>query len=259
MSLSFRTRLKHGESLLGTMVTLPTASTAEILADAGFDWLFIDGEHGPLDTSDILAILQAVSHRVACLVRVAACDEAAIKKVLDLGAHGVIVPQVNTPTQAADVVRYARYAPAGSRGVGLARAHGYGFRFAEYVASANDQITVVVQTEHRTSVENIDAIVSVDGIDAVLVGPYDLSASYGKMGRINDPEITTAIDRVTRTCQSAGIPLGYFGITAESVKPWMARGYSLIVAGVDVLYVGNGARTLLKELRESNGPVHLTD
>ena len=246
--MRFRTRLANGERLLGTMVTLPTPSTAEILADAGFDWLFIDGEHGPLDTSDILGILQAVGHRIACIVRVPACDEVAIKKVLDLGAAGIIVPQVNTAEQAADVVRYARYAPEGSRGVGLARAHGYGFRFAEYVASANAEISVIVQAEHKLAVENIESIVKVPGVDAVLLGPYDLSASYGKMGQISDPEVLKGIDRITQTCQAVQMPLGYFGISIDAVQPWMDKGYSLIVAGVDVLFLGNGARRMMKDL-----------
>jgi 2-dehydro-3-deoxyglucarate aldolase len=249
MTDNFRTRLKRGERLLGTMVTLPTASTAEILADAGFDWLFIDGEHGPLDTGDILGILQAVSHRIACIVRVPACDEVAIKKVLDLGAAGIVAPQVNTAEQAADVVHYARYAPEGSRGVGLARAHGYGFRFAEYVASANAEVSVIVQAEHRTAVDNIESIVKIPGVDAVLLGPYDLSASYGKMGQISDPEVLAGINRVTQTCQTSQMPLGYFGISFDAVKPWIDQGYSLIVAGVDVLFLGNGARRMMKDLR----------
>lgn len=248
MIKGFRSRLRNGERLLGTMVTLPTASTAEILADCGFDWLFIDGEHGPLGISDIMGILQAVGDRVACLVRVPIGTESEIKKVLDLGAQGVIVPQVNTAEQASDVVRFSRYAPAGSRGVGLARAHGYGFRFAEYVESANDDVVVVVQAEHRTSVENIQSIVRVPGVDCVLLGPYDLSASYGKMGQIADPEVIAAIERVTVSCKSAGIPLGYFGVSAEAVAPYAAQGYSLLVAGVDVLFLGNGARRIHKDM-----------
>jgi 2-keto-3-deoxy-L-rhamnonate aldolase RhmA len=249
MTTDFRSRLKRRELLLGTMVTLPTASTAEILADAGFDWLFIDGEHGPLEVSDILGILQAVGHRIPCLVRVPACDEVAIKKVLDLGADGIIVPQVNSAAQAADVVRLARYAPAGARGVGLARAHGYGFRFADYVAGANDRISVVVQAEHRDSVRDIESICAVDGVDAVLLGPYDLSASYGRMGQIHDPEVTAGIEHVTKTCLSAGMPLGYFGITVDAVKPMIQQGYTLVVAGVDVLFLGNAARRMLKDVR----------
>ncbi len=168
---------------------------------------------------------------------------------LDLGAAGIIVPQINTAEQAADVVRFARYSPEGGRGVGLARAHGYGFRFADYVARANAEISVIVQAEHRSAVDNIDSIVSVPGVDAVLLGPYDLSASYGKMGQISDPEVLMGIDRVTQTCQAVQMPLGYFGISFDAVKPWMDQGYTLIVAGVDVLFLGNGARRMLKDLQ----------
>src|SRR5262245_40911922 len=140
MKSDFRTRLRRGDRLLGTIVTLPCPSAAEILAGVGFDWLFIDGEHGPLETENVLGILQAVADRGACLGRVPQGNEVAIKKVLDLGADGVIVPQVNTAQQAADVVRFCRYAPQGARGVGLARAHGYGLEFQAYMDTANDRV-----------------------------------------------------------------------------------------------------------------------
>ena len=251
MGSDFRSRLKRRETLLGTMVTLPSTASAEILAGLGFDWLFIDAEHGPLETREIAAILQAASHKTACIVRVPEAAEVPIKKVLDLGAHGIIVPQVNTAEQAAAVVRFARYAPEGARGVGLARAHGYGHAFREYVSSANREIAVIVQAEHATAVDNIEAIARVPGVDAVLLGPYDLSASLGKMGQIEDPVVVAAIDRVTAACRAAGMPLGYFGVTAAAVKPYAERGYTLIVAGVDTLYLGNGAKALLAELREA--------
>ncbi|MDG2130224.1 MAG: aldolase/citrate lyase family protein [Fuerstiella sp.] len=244
----FRQRLRAGDALIGTMVTLPTAATAEILADVGFDWLFVDAEHGPLDATDLLGILQAVGDRVPCIVRVPLCDEGWIKRVLDLGAQGIIVPQTNTPEIVSDVVRYARYAPAGSRGVGLARAHGYGFRFDEYVASANEHVAVIVQAEHRLAVANIEEIVAVPGIDAVLLGPYDMSASYGKMGQITDPEITSAIARVITTCRSAGISVGSFGVTADAVRTYAEQGCSLLCAGVDVLFLGGGARKMHSEV-----------
>jgi len=249
MISQFRSRLKRGETLLGTMVTLPAPATAEILAGIGFDWLFIDGEHGPLETGEILAILQAVGNHVACIVRVPAAEEVPIKKVLDLGAAGIVVPQVNTIEQASGVVRFARYAPAGSRGVGLARAHGYGMRFQEYVETANEQVALIVQAEHAQAVNNIESIVKVEGIDAVLLGPYDLSASLGKMGRVDDPAVTAAIDRVVEACRAAGMPLGYFGVTAAAVKPYIERGCTLIVAGVDTLFLGSAAKNLLAELR----------
>ena len=249
MTDTFRSRLLRGETLIGAMVTLPTAATAEILADAGFDWLFIDGEHGPLEARDILAILQAVGHKVPCIVRVPAGDEVPIKKVLDLGADGIIVPQVNTAQQAADVVRFARYAPEGGRGVGLARAHGYGARFQEYLETANDNVAVIVQAEHAEAVENINQIVKVPGVDAIQLGPYDLSASLGKMGMIDDPVVTGAIDRITDACQSARMPMGQFGVTADAVRPYMDKGYTLITAGVDTLFLGSAAKKMLAELR----------
>lgn len=249
MSHNFRSRLQAGETLLGTMVTLPTASTAEVLRDAGFDWLFIDGEHGPLETSDILGVLQAVGGQVPCVVRVPASEEVPIKKVLDLGAAGIIVPQVNTAEEAAQIVRFSRYPPQGGRGVGLARAHGYGFGFAEYVENANEAISVIVQAEHVDAVENIESIVQVEGVDAVLLGPYDLAASMGKMGQVDDPEVLQAIDHVTKTCQAANMPLGYFGVTASAVRPYIELGYTLIVAGVDVLFLGNAARRMLSEVK----------
>ena len=249
MSQDFRARLKAGETLLGTMVTLPTSAAAEIMSNVGFDWLFIDGEHGPLEAAELMVMLQAVGGRSACLYRVPEAAEVPIKKALDLGADGIIAPQVNTPEQAADVVRWSRYAPLGARGVGLARAHGYGLKFPEYMASANEQTTVVVQAEHALAAENIEKTVQVEGIDAVLLGPYDLSASLGQTGKLDHPAVTQAIDHITKTCQAAGIPLGYFGVSADAVRPYMDRGYTLIVAGVDALMLGTAASRLLANLR----------
>jgi 2-keto-3-deoxy-L-rhamnonate aldolase RhmA len=115
--------------------------------------------------------------------------------------------------------------------------------------TANDEIAVIVQAEHATAVANIDAIVRVPGVDAVLLGPYDLSASLGKMGQIDDPAVVAAIGRVTDVCRAVGMPLGYFGVTASAVQPYVGRGYTLIVAGVDTLYLASGARALLEALR----------
>jgi 2-keto-3-deoxy-L-rhamnonate aldolase RhmA len=249
MSRDFRARLKRGETLLGTMVTLASAASADVLASVGFDWLFIDGEHGPLGIRELNEILQAVSHKTACIVRVPEAAEVPIKRALDLGAHGIIVPQVNTAEQAANVVRWSRYAPEGARGVGLARAHGYGQTFREYLGRANSEIAVIVQAEHARAVDNIDAIARVPGVDAVLLGPYDLSASLGLMGQIDHPTVVAAIRRVTDACRAARMPLGYFGVTAAAVRPYAAQGYTLLVAGVDTMYLGQGAKALLSELR----------
>ncbi|MEZ6060654.1 MAG: aldolase/citrate lyase family protein [Planctomycetaceae bacterium] len=249
MNSSFRSRLKNREPLLGTMVTLSTPAVSEIFAEIGFDWLFIDGEHGPLETPDLLRILQAVSHRLACVIRVPAASEASIKRTLDIGAAGVIVPMVNTPDQAADVVRWSRYSPAGSRGVGLARAQGYGLRFQQYVESANDSVAVIVQAEHALAVDNIESIVQVEGIDGVQLGPYDLAASMGKMGQVDDPDVVAAVDHIIATCLKANVAVGCFAISADAVQSWVERGCTLITAGVDTLLLAGAAGSTLKSLR----------
>ncbi|MFT5523885.1 MAG: 2-dehydro-3-deoxyglucarate aldolase [Pirellulaceae bacterium] len=246
---TFRKRLLNNERLVGTMITLNEPAVAEILSMVGFDWLFVDAEHGPFEISDLGGILQAAG-ATSCLVRVAATSEAMIKRTLDCGAAGIIVPQVNTAEQAAAVVQYARYAPEGQRGVGLGRAHGYGLAFQQYVDSANDNVVVVVQAEHIDAVNNIESIVQVPGIDAVLLGPYDLSASIGKLGQITDAEVTAAIDRVTAACQAANVPLGIFGVSADALRPYVDKGYSLIVGSTDTLFLGGAATKMLKALRE---------
>ena len=251
MNPEFRNRLRQGELLRGVLLNLPSAAVAEILAGAGFDWLFIDAEHGAIDTGDLVAILQAVERDLACVVRVPALSGGAIKRALDMGAAGIIVPQVDTAEQAAEVVRFARYAPQGDRGMGLARAHRYGFGLREYIAAANDAVAVIVQAEHARAVENIDRIAAVPGIDAIFLGPLDLSASLGHAGDFDHPRVVEAIEHVTRRCQAVGMPLGFFGVDARAVKPFIARGYTLICAGVDSLLLGQGARRLAEELSPS--------
>ena len=155
MSHNFRKRLQSGERLVGTMVTLASAEIAELLSSLGFDWLFIDAEHSPMAAIDIQHILQGAGPDTACLVRLAASEEFYIKKALDTGAAGIIAPMVNTAEKAQEVVRHAKYAPLGTRGVGIGRAHGYSLNFKEYLATANEHTTVVVQAEHIIAVQNI--------------------------------------------------------------------------------------------------------
>lgn len=249
MQTGFRERLRGSETLIGTLLNLPSAAVAEILAAAGFDWLFIDGEHGAIDSAELVAILQAVERDIACIVRIPELGVGAIKRALDMGAAGILVPQIETAEEAARAVRLARYAPEGERGMGLARAHRYGFGFREYIERANRDIAVVVQAEHARAVDNIDAIASVEGLDAVFLGPYDLSASLGYPGEIEHPKVMEAIDHITRSCQARGMPLGYFGIDAAAVQPYIDRGYRLICAGVDCVLLGQAAARLARELK----------
>jgi 2-keto-3-deoxy-L-rhamnonate aldolase RhmA len=235
------------------MLTLPSAAVAEILADAGFEWLFVDCEHGPMDVAAVQSVLQAVGDRCACVVRVPECSEGEIKRILDAGAQGIIVPQVNSAEQAAAVVRACRYPPLGNRGVGIGRAQGYGARFSEYVAEANNEVVVIVQAEHRDAVAVIDEIVAVPGVDCVLIGPYDLSASMNRMGQIHDAEVTSAIERVLSVCRESGLATGYFGVTSEAVEEYRRRGCRLLVSGVDVAFLSAGAQRMYRQLAVPQG------
>lgn len=246
--MPFRSKLIAGEVLIGTLVTLPSPEAAEILVEAGFDWLFIDTEHSPFDAQQAQAILQAAGPDFPCVIRVPSGEEVWIKKALDVGVAGVIVPQVNSAEVAKRVVRLCKYPPEGSRGAGIARAHAYGLRFQEYVEKANEQVAVIIQAEHIDAVENIQSIAAVPGIDAVLVGPYDLSASLGKIGKVTDPEVQKAIGRVRKHCMDAGVRLGIFGATAKAVKPFIRQGYTLIAVGTDALFMATAARDALFKL-----------
>jgi 2-keto-3-deoxy-L-rhamnonate aldolase RhmA len=249
MSHDFRARLLRGERLIGTMVTLASPEVAEVMAGVGFDWLFLDAEHGALATRDLQALMQGAGAKMPCVVRVAEAAEVPIKKALDIGAAGIIVPQVNSAAQAEQVVRLAKYSPLGARGVGVARAHGYGLRLREYLSTANDEVAVIVQAEHIDAVRQIESIVAVRGVDAVLIGPYDLSASLGRMGEVGHPDVLAAIDRVTAACEGAGVRLGIFGVSAAAVQPYAARGYTLLVAGIDTLLMAQAAQAQVAELR----------
>lgn len=249
MAALFLKKLHDGELLVGTMLTLPSPEIAEIMGLVGYDWLFLDGEHAAFSALDMQRIVQSVGERIPCLIRLAAGEEVYIKKALDSGAAGVIAPMINTPDQVEKVLRYAKYPPKGVRGVGLGRAQGYGLMFQEYIQRANNETTMVIQVEHITAVENIEAITKVSGIDAVLIGPYDLSASMGRMGEVGHPEVVAAIHYVIKICQGQKLPLGIFGLSADDLLDYRGRGFTLIVAGVDTLFLGEAAKKLLTQLK----------
>lgn len=194
--MSLRSQIKSNQLLFGTLITLSSLEVAEILARAGFDWFFIDMEHSSLGVREAQAVLQAVSGQVECLLRIPLNDEIWMKKALDTGAAGVIVPQVNTADEATRVVRWAKYPPRGRRSVGLARAQAYGAGLEEAIRRADEETAIVIQIETVEAVSNISSLLEVDGIDAVLIGPYDLSASMGRIGEVDHPEVQEAIRRV---------------------------------------------------------------
>lgn len=242
--------LKNGPTQIGTMVTVAAPEVTEVLAAAGFDWLFIDGEHGALGVSEVQSILISAGRDIDCLVRVPGIESVMIQQALDLCAAGIIVPQVNTAAEAARVVDSCRYPPEGSRGTGLARAHGYGSRFDEYISTANQQVSVVIQAEHFQAADNIEEIVQVPGVDCIFIGPYDLSASFNKAGQINDIEVVAAMEKIERVCQANQMPLGIFGVQPESLKKYVQRHYALVAVGVDMLFLGGAAKDCLVRVRD---------
>jgi 2-dehydro-3-deoxyglucarate aldolase/4-hydroxy-2-oxoheptanedioate aldolase len=251
LAFSFRRKLKEGKPLIGTIQTLSALEITEIFTVAGFDWLFIDMEHTVLDVPAVQRILQTAQGRIAGIVRVPAGEEVWVKRVLDAGAEGLIFPQVNSAGQAKKIVQLCKYSPEGNRGVGISRAQGYGMRFNEYVETANRDTAVIIQIEHIEAVKNIEAIVQVPGIDAIFIGPYDLSGSMGKIGKVADPEVQEKIKIALTAGLKAGLAVGIFTLNPADVKRFIEKGYTLLTLGIDVMFFSGAARQALREVKGS--------
>ena len=193
---------------IGSWITLAHPSIAEIMAKAGFDWLAVDLEHSSItirEAEDLIRVINLCG--VVPLVRLTSNDPNQIKRVMDSGAHGVIVPMVNHPKDAINAVQAVKYPPAGNRGVGLARAHGYGETFDD-LAWQDEGSLVIVQIEHIKAVENLEDIISVEGVNGYIVGPYDLSASMGIPGDFQHSEFKEAMEEINRIAKKLNIPGG---------------------------------------------------
>jgi 2-dehydro-3-deoxyglucarate aldolase/4-hydroxy-2-oxoheptanedioate aldolase len=244
--------MKRGDILIGTLLTLGSPDVAEILSTEDFDWLFIDMEHAPLDVRAVQTIIQAVGKNAASLIRVPSNTEVWLKQVLDTGPAGVIIPQVGSRQDAENAVRWCHYPPLGSRSVGVGRAQGYGAGLQTYIDHANDEIAIIVQIEHIDAVGRVEEILSVPGVDAVLIGPYDLSASMGKPGKVDDSDVQKAIRTVNEACLRRHFPVGIFAASSEAAASYLKGGYSLIAVGTDTLFLGGAARETLRQLGRGN-------
>jgi 2-dehydro-3-deoxyglucarate aldolase len=224
-------------------------SIAEILAMAGYEWVVVETEHTAIDVSEVLRLIIAIEQRgVVPLVRLAWNDPIQAKAVLDSGAAGVLVPMVNTRADAELAVKMTKYPPLGFRGIGLARAQGYGEHFDEYVRHANDDTLVIVIIEHKDAVENIDQILSVPGIDGTFIGPYDLSMSLGIPGQLDHPLSIAAKKRVLEATLAHGLVPGIHLVhpdrAAKDCAQAITDGYRFIALGTDILFLGDSARAL---------------
>jgi 2-keto-3-deoxy-L-rhamnonate aldolase RhmA len=206
---------------------------AEVAALSGIDWVFFDLEHSANSLETVERQMQAIGERALSVIRVESANPVAIRRALDAGCHGVIVPQVDSADVTRAVVEAGKYPPLGKRSVGTGRAHGYGARSAEYLATANRDTAVIVQIESVAAVDAIEDIVAVDGLDGVFIGPGDLSASMGLVGQPRHPDVLRVIERVRTTARAAGLPVGIF-VATDAVGREVARDYQLVLIGSDL-------------------------
>jgi len=251
---ALKRKLQRQEVTVGSWITLGHTSIAEIMAKAGFEWLAIDMEHSVITLDTAQQLVQVIEGcGVIPLVRVGENNPNIIKRVMDAGACGVIVPMVNTKEQAEAAVKAVKYPPIGTRGVGLARAQGYGNKFDEYASSVNEESIVIAQIEHIDAVNNLDSILSVEGIDGCIIGPYDLSGSLGVPGNFEHPAMLAALEKVELTCKEKKVAVGMHVIQPDYtlVLEQATKGYSFIGFSLDILFLGNSCREQVKAVYEN--------
>lgn len=243
--------LQSSQPALGLWLSLASAYSAEVLAEANLDWLLIDGEHAPNEVTTVLAQLQAMRGCAADVVVRVPCDEPwVIKRFLDIGVRNLMVPMIDTPEQATELVRSVRYPTAGRRGVATStsRASRFG-RERDYLAKADDGIFVIAQIETPLAVSNLRGIVGTDGIDAVFIGPSDLSANLGHLGRVAAPEVQQTIRHCLTECKEMGVPAGIIAGTPTEAAAYVRLGAQFVAIGSDISLLAAGADRIVTEGR----------
>jgi 4-hydroxy-2-oxoheptanedioate aldolase len=247
----FRARVLAGDYLAGTWLNLGSSITAEMAGLCGFDWVVLDHEHGPGSDTTIIQQLQGVAAtQTVPFVRIAANDPVRFKRVLDAGAHGVMVPYVSTPAEAQAAAAAMRYPPRGVRGVAkLTRATGYGLTFDDYFAHAHEWLVTLTQVETTEAVSHAETIAAIDGVDVLFVGPMDLTTSLGIPGQYEHPEALAAFRRVAAAARGAGKAAGILLMNPAHVTMCREMGYTVIALGSDGGAASAGMRQALTELR----------
>lgn len=252
---TFKTALSRGQPQIGLWVASADALVTEMLAGTGYDWLLIDAEHGPNDLRSVLAQAQAISSSSAALpadsphphpiVRLPTADPVLVKQVMELGIHTLLVPMIETPTQALAMAKAMRYPPEGIRGMGsgLARSSRW-MRYANYVNEANEQACLLVQVETVEGMRHIEAIAATPGVDGVFIGPADLSTSMGFRGQPNHPEVVEAIERGVTCIREAGKAAGILATQESQAQKWLAAGVCFVAVGVDMTLLSQAAQAL---------------
>lgn len=244
-------KLKQNELSIGSWLTIGDVAVVEIMATAGFEWLCIDIEHTSIDLESTKVLISTIqAENMKALVRVSKNEEVIIKRVMDMGADGVVVPMINSKFDAEQAVGFVRYPPEGKRGVGLSRAQGYGTKFQEYKKWVLNEAIVIAQIEHIDAVNNIDEILSVDGIDGTIIGPYDLSGSLGFPGDFDRDDVQEAILKVKKACQAIKKPYGFHVIESSplGMKQRAEEGATFLAYSTDFFFLGDCARNGMKAL-----------
>lgn len=252
----FKKVLREDQGLLtGLWVALANPHSAEICAGAGFDWILIDAEHGPNDIPLIAAQLAAVTrHPAHPVVRLPVGEPWLIKQALDIGAQTLMIPMVETGEQAELLAKALRYPPDGIRGMGasLGRASNFG-RIADYAETANAQVCLIAQIESRLGVENVDAIVATEGVDAILIGPADLSADMGYGGKATVPEVMETVEMLIGKIKAAGKPAGIMTGDPEMIALARHAGVRFMANGTDTWLLANAAAAMATQMRDPDG------
>ena len=255
---NIRQVLREGGYAVGSWVNTCSPVAAELMAAIGFDFLAVDAEHSALDIGQVQCLFQAIrsgNGDCAPMVRLPGSDYAVTKRFLDAGAAGVIAPLINSAEQAQQVVSAVKYPPAGARGVGFCRDNMYGLDFDSAVASANERTLLAVQVEHIEAVQNIDEILSVKGIDAVFIGPYDLCASMGIMRQFDHPKMVDATGRILDACKAHNVAPGIH-VVQPDVDETLRRideGYRLIAYSLDITMLAESCQAGLEAIRKKIG------
>lgn len=249
-----RKALRQRRVTLGTWLQIGHAASAEILAASGFDWIAADCEHTDISVRDVADMARAISGtRAVPLVRVSENRPLAIRKALDMGAMGVIVPLVNSAEEAELAVMAAKYPPRGVRGFSFSRMNRWGRDFDAYARAANDNVAVVAMIESREAAENIEAILAVDGVDGVFIGPYDMSGSFGMPGRTDSAPVQKACRDVVKACARAGKSAGMHVVlpTPSAIRAALAEGFTFLALGIDTVFLRASADAALEVARRA--------
>lgn len=252
MPRALKERLQKHQVTIGSWITLAHPAIAEILGTAGFDWLAVDLEHSVISLREAEELIRVIALCGSTpLVRLSANDAVQIKRVMDAGAHGVIVPMVNSRAEAERAVAAVYYPPRGTRGVGLARAQGYGAQFERYRRWLDREPVVIVQIEHRDAVQRFRDIVTVPGVDGYLLGPYDISASMGVPGQLTHPKVVAALAQVRRLARQLNVPGGVHVIQPDPAQARLRirEGFQFVAYSLDILLLGTMAREGLAAVR----------